>query len=101
MNEDVRERENRMLTHATLSGEVADFHKLIAAARTLVHTCHVDMKAKKKKLDKVKPEELGVEIKPHLTITSVIEPPKRAAGITVGSIDELVDKMRNEAKVIA
>ena len=47
VNEDVRERENRMLTHATLSGEVADFHKLIAAARTLVHTCHVDMKARR------------------------------------------------------
>ena len=47
MNEDVRERENRMLTHATLSGEVSDFHKLVAAARTLVHTCHVDMKARR------------------------------------------------------
>merc|ERR1719375_2248838 len=44
------------------------------------------MKAKKKKLEKVTPEDLGVELKAHVTITSVEEPPKRAAGITVASI---------------
>jgi len=59
------------------------------------------MKAKKKKLEKVKPEDLGVEIKEHLSVTNVSEPPKRQAGIIVESIDELVDKLRNEAKVIA
>ena len=37
------------------------------------------MKAKKKKLDKLTPEDLGVELKPHLTVTSVSEPPKRQA----------------------
>jgi len=59
------------------------------------------MKAKKKKLEKLKPEDLGVELKTHTTITHVAEPPKRSAGIVVASIDELVDKLRNEAKVIA
>ena len=58
------------------------------------------MKAKKKKVDKYKPEDLGVEIKSHYTIDHVAEPPKRKAGIMVGSVDELVDKLKNEAKVI-
>jgi electron transfer flavoprotein beta subunit len=59
------------------------------------------MKAKKKKIDKFKPADLGVEIKPHLTIKSVSDPPTRQAGIKVESIDELLDKLRNEAKVLA
>jgi len=59
------------------------------------------MKAKKKKLAKMTPADLGVELKTHLTITNVTEPPKRAAGIKVESVDELVDKLKNEAKVIA
>jgi len=58
------------------------------------------MKAKKKKLDKFKPDDLGVELRTHQKIVSVAEPPKRAAGILVESVDELVDKLRNEAKVI-
>lgn len=58
------------------------------------------MKAKKKKLDKYKPADLGVELRSHLTIQSVVEPPKRAAGVMVESVDELVEKLRNEAKVI-
>ena len=59
------------------------------------------MKAKKKQLDKFKPEDLGVELKEHLKTTAVAEPPKRAAGIKVESVDELVEKLKNEAKVIA
>jgi electron transfer flavoprotein beta subunit len=58
------------------------------------------MKAKKKKLEKVTPADLGVELRTHLTIQSVAEPPKRAAGIMVESVDELVDKLKNVAKVI-
>jgi electron transfer flavoprotein beta subunit len=58
------------------------------------------MKAKKKKLEKVTPADLGVELKEHYKVTSVVEPPKRAAGVMVGSVDELIDKLRNEAKVI-
>ena len=49
----------------------------------------------------MKPADLGVEITKNLTITSVTEPPKRAAGITVETVDDLVEKLRNEAKVIA
>ena len=59
------------------------------------------MKAKKKKIDKVKPEDLGLELTPHLSIKSVAEPPKREAGIIVESVDELLDKLKNEAKVLA
>ena len=59
------------------------------------------MQAKKKKLEKTSPKDLGVELKTHYKITSVVDPPKRAAGIKVESIDELVDKLRNEAKVIS
>lgn len=58
------------------------------------------MKAKKKKIDKLTPEDVGVELKKHLTTLQIDEPPKRAAGIKVESVDELVDKLRNEAKVI-
>jgi len=58
------------------------------------------MKAKKKPLD-VKPvAEFGVDVAPRLTTLKVTEPPVRAAGIIVGSVDELVEKLKNEAGVI-
>ena len=58
------------------------------------------MKAKKKPMDIVTPAELGVDVTPHVTVVKVEEPPKREAGIRVESVQELVDKLRNEAKVI-
>jgi len=58
------------------------------------------MKAKKKPLDVVKPEDLGVDVKPRLKTLKVSEPPKRGAGIKVPDVATLVDKLRNEAKVI-
>ena len=58
------------------------------------------MKAKKKVLDIVKPEVLGVDVTPHLKIIKVEEPPKRTAGILVADVSALVDKLKNEAKVI-
>ncbi|MDO8772743.1 MAG: electron transfer flavoprotein subunit beta/FixA family protein, partial [Burkholderiaceae bacterium] len=58
------------------------------------------MKAKKKQLDNVKPEELGVDVKPRIKTLKVSEPPKRSAGIKVPDVATLVDKLRNEAKVI-
>jgi electron transfer flavoprotein beta subunit len=58
------------------------------------------MKAKKKQLDTVKPEDLGVDVKPRLKTLKVSEPPKRGAGIKVPDVATLVDKLRNEAKVI-
>ncbi|VTZ27591.1 electron transfer flavoprotein beta-subunit [Methylocella tundrae] len=58
------------------------------------------MKAKKKPLDVLTPEALGVDVTPHLKTLKVAEPPKRQGGIKVGSVAELVDKLKNEAKVI-
>jgi electron transfer flavoprotein beta subunit len=59
------------------------------------------MKAKKKKIDKIKLADLGVDLTEHLVIKSVAPPAQREAGIKVESVDELLDKLRNEAKVIA
>ena len=58
------------------------------------------MKAKKKPLDTLTPEELGVDASPRTEILKVSPPPERAAGVIVESVDELVDKLKNEAKVI-
>ena len=58
------------------------------------------MKAKKKPLDVIKPEELDVDISSRLETVKVEEPEQRKAGEIVGSVAELVDKLRNEAKVI-
>ena len=58
------------------------------------------MKARKKPIDNVKPADLGVDPAPRLTTLKVSEPPKRKAGVKVGSVAELVAKLRTEAKVI-
>jgi electron transfer flavoprotein beta subunit len=58
------------------------------------------MKAKKKPLEVVKPDALGVDVSPRLVTLKVAEPPKRKAGVKVGSVAELVAKLRTEAKVI-
>ncbi len=58
------------------------------------------MKAKKKPLDTLKPADLGVDVAPRLTTVSVAEPAKRGAGIKVADVAQLVDKLKNEAKVI-
>jgi electron transfer flavoprotein beta subunit len=58
------------------------------------------MKAKKKPVDTLTPEALGVDVTPRLATLKVEEPPKRKAGVMVGSVDELIEKLRNEAKVI-
>ena len=58
------------------------------------------MKAKKKPLDTFTPESLGVDITPRLTTLKVVEPPKRKGGVIVADVAALVDKLRNEAKVI-
>ena len=59
------------------------------------------MKAKKKPLDVTNPSELGVELKSHVTQLGVAPPPERAAGIKVEDVAQLVDKLKNEAKVIS
>ena len=58
------------------------------------------MKAKKKPLDVLTPEELGVDVAPRTTTLKVEAPAQRSAGIKVESVDELVDKLKNEARVI-
>ncbi len=58
------------------------------------------MKAKKKPLETLTPETLGVDVTSRLTTLKVSEPEKRSAGQIVKSVDELVDKLKNEAKVI-
>ena len=58
------------------------------------------MKARKKPIETVKPADLGVDVTPRLTVLKVEEPAKRQAGKKVGSVQELVEKLRNEAKVI-
>jgi len=58
------------------------------------------MKAKKKLLDTVKPADLGIDVAPRLTVLKVSEPPKRSAGVKVADVAELVNKLKNEAKVI-
>jgi electron transfer flavoprotein beta subunit len=58
------------------------------------------MKAKKKPLDVIKPDELGVDLTPSIEVLEVEPPAERKAGIKVESVDELVEKLKNEAKVI-
>lgn len=58
------------------------------------------MKAKKKPIEEMTPADLGVDPAPRLSLVKVAEPPKRKAGIKVENVAELVDKLKNEAKVI-
>ncbi|RZS84261.1 electron transfer flavoprotein subunit beta/FixA family protein [Pigmentiphaga kullae] len=58
------------------------------------------MKAKKKPLETVKPEDLGVDVAPRLKTLKVAEPPARQAGVKVADVAALVDKLKNEAKVV-
>jgi electron transfer flavoprotein beta subunit len=58
------------------------------------------MKAKKKPLETVKPEDLGVDVKPRIKTLKVSEPPKRGAGVKVPDVATLVSKLKTEAKVI-
>ena len=58
------------------------------------------MKAKKKPMDLMTPEVLGVDITPRLKTLKVVEPPKRKGGVMVADVAALVDKLKNEAKVI-
>jgi electron transfer flavoprotein beta subunit len=58
------------------------------------------MKAKKKPLETVKPEDLGVDVTPRLKTLKVAEPPKRSAGVKVPDVKTLVEKLKTEAKVL-
>ena len=58
------------------------------------------MKAKKKPIDETTPDALGVDVTPRLKVLKTTEPPGRKAGVKVGSVAELVDKLKNEAGVL-
>ncbi|KNA08865.1 hypothetical protein SOVF_158830 [Spinacia oleracea] len=58
------------------------------------------MKAKSKPIKKVTPEDLNVQIRSDMEVVEVSEPPKRKAGVILSSVDELIDKLKNEARVI-
>ncbi len=58
------------------------------------------MKAKKKPLETVKPADLGIDVAPRLTTLKVVEPAARSAGIKVADVAQLIDKLKNEAKVL-
>ncbi|MFT8808832.1 electron transfer flavoprotein subunit beta/FixA family protein [Gluconobacter sp.] len=58
------------------------------------------MKAKKKPLEEVSLDTFGVAVRPRLTVLKTVEPPQRQAGVKVGSVDELVSKLKNEAGVL-
>ena len=58
------------------------------------------MKAKKKQLDILSPSDIDVDVTPRTEVVSVMEPPEREAGVKVGSAEELIEKLKNEAKVI-
>ena len=58
------------------------------------------MKAKKKPLETLKPAELAVDVSPRLKTLKIVEPPKRSAGVKVPDVKALVDKLKNEAKML-
>lgn len=58
------------------------------------------MKAKSKVIKKLTPQDLNVEVKSDLEVVQVTEPPKRKAGVILSSVDELIDRLKNEAHVI-
>jgi len=58
------------------------------------------MKSKKKPLETVKPEDLGIDVNPRIKTLKVVEPPQRSAGIKVPDVATLLDKLKNDAKVI-
>ena len=58
------------------------------------------MKAKKKPLETVKPQDLGVDVTPRLKTLKVVEPPKRSAGVKVPDVTALVEKLKTEAKML-
>lgn len=58
------------------------------------------MKAKSKPIKKFTLQDLNIEIKSDLEVVEVTEPPKRKSGVILSSVDELIDKLKNEARVI-
>ena len=97
---------------ATVTREVDGGLETVAITLPAVITCDLRlnepryvtlpnmMKAKKKEIAVLTPAALGVDASPRLKTLSVAEPPQRSAGVRVANVAELVDKLKNEAKVI-
>lgn len=66
----------------------------------IMYICLYSMKAKKKKVDTMNAADMGIDLTPNYEILEILEPPPRKAGIMVSDVDELLDKLRNEAKVL-
>ena len=58
------------------------------------------LQAKKKKVEVIKLEDLGLDVAPRIQVHEVIPPTERAGGVLVEDVDELIDKLKNEAKVL-
>ena len=58
------------------------------------------LKAKKKRVDAVKLEDLGIDVTPRIKVEAVNAPAEREGGVLVSDVDELIDKLKNEAKII-
>ena len=98
--------------HAIITREIDEGLETIKASLPLVATCDLRlnepryaslpniMKAKKKQIDIFTSDELGVDITPRIKQLKVTEPPKREKGIMVANVEELVQKLKHEAKVI-
>ena len=98
--------------HAIVTREIDEGLEKIKVKKPFVASCDLRlnepryaslpniMKAKKKSLDTLTPEELNVDASPRIETLKVSPPPERAAGVIVESVDELVEKLKNEAKVI-
>ena len=58
------------------------------------------LQAKRKKVEKVKLDSLGLDVSPRIIVEEVVSPPEREGGVMVADVDELIDKLKNEAKVL-
>ncbi|MFH1130051.1 MAG: electron transfer flavoprotein subunit beta/FixA family protein, partial [Pseudomonadota bacterium] len=87
-----------VLPKAVRNNETPDSHEYAEGPRYA--SLKGIMKAKKKKLDQIKASDLGVTLAPRTKSLGVVAPPQRKAGIKVGSVDELIGKLQNEAKVL-
>jgi electron transfer flavoprotein beta subunit len=103
----VTEKETIQVTREVDGGLETDSVKLPAVVTTDLRlnepryvTLPNIMKAKKKTLETLKPDALGVDVSPRLQTLKVVEPAKRKAGVKVADPKALVDKLRNEAKVL-
>ena len=103
---------NEDLTAATVIREIDTGLQKIEVSLPAVFTCDLRLntprfanvksilKAKKKRVDVVSLEDLGIDVTPRITVEEVNAPSEREGGVMVQDVDELIDKLMNEAKVL-